>query len=255
MPIPLVAIVGRPNVGKSTLFNALLRRRISIVDDTAGTTRDRVAAVLRTEGWTIELVDTGGLGIVDESRLAAHIEAQIDIALRDADVIVFVVDVRDGVTALDQRMAARLRRMDRPVVLVANKADVRNLEFEAHAFHSLGLGEPVPTSAQERINTREVLERIFAALPKPETPVGDGTLRIAILGKRNAGKSTLLNALAGTPRVIVSEIPGTTRDAVDVKIRHGDKEYTFIDTAGVVKRTLVDDAVEYYAQVRINASP
>ncbi len=250
MPLPVVAIVGRPNVGKSTLFNALLRRRVAIVDPTAGTTRDRVAAILRTEGRGLELVDTGGLGVVDVASLESHVEGQIDTALREADAIVFVMDVRDGLTPLDRRMAERLRRMGKPVVLAANKADSRDLEMEAAALHSLGLGEPVPVSAQNRVNTTEVLARVLAILPDDGPPPGDGSLRIAIVGRRNAGKSTLLNALAGTPRVIVSEVPGTTRDAVDVRIRHGEKDYTFIDTAGVVRKTRVDDSVEYYAQVR-----
>jgi GTP-binding protein len=250
MPLPLVAIVGRPNVGKSTLFNALLGRRVSIVDPTAGTTRDRIAAVLRHEGRAVEVVDTGGLGLVDESRLEEHINAQVEVALADAAVVVFVVDVRDGITTLDRKVASRLRKTGLRVVLAANKADARNLEFDAAEFHALGLGEPVPLSALHRFNTTEIRDRVFALLPDaPESPE-DGAPRIAIVGRRNAGKSTFLNALAGSGRVITSDLPGTTRDAVDVRIRRGGKDYVFIDTAGVVKRTLVDQSVEFYAQVR-----
>jgi GTP-binding protein len=250
MSLPLVAIVGRPNVGKSTLFNVLLGERVSIVDPTAGTTRDRIAAIFRHEGRAVELVDTGGLGLVDESRLEEHINAQIDLAIAAADVVVFVVDVRDGVTGLDRRVAGRLRKLGKPVILAANKADARDLEFDAAEFYTLGLGEPVPLSAQNRFNTREIRDRFLAALPDaPDAPADDAP-RIAIVGRRNAGKSTFLNALAGTGRVITSELPGTTRDAVDVRIRRGAKEYVFIDTAGMVKKTKVDQTIEFYAQVR-----
>jgi GTP-binding protein len=250
MPLPLVAIVGRPNVGKSTLFNVLLGERVAIVDPTAGTTRDRIAAIFRHEGHAVELVDTGGLGLVDESRLEEHINAQIDLAIAEAAVVVFVVDVRDGITPLDLRVAGRLRKLGRPVILAANKADAQNLEFDAAEFYSLGLGEPVPVSAQNRVNTREIRDRIFAALPEAPDAPDDDAPRIAIVGRRNAGKSTFLNALAGTGRVITSDLPGTTRDAVDVRIRHGGRDYVFIDTAGVVKKTKVDQSIEFYAQVR-----
>ena len=250
MPLPLVAIVGRPNVGKSTLFNALLGERISITDPTAGTTRDRVAAIFRHEDHAVELVDTGGLGLVDESRLEDHINAQVDLAMAEAAVVVFVVDVRDGITGLDRDVARKLRRLGKPIVLAVNKADARNLEFDVAEFHALGLGEPIPLSALHMMNTREIRDRIFAALPEaPEAPK-DEAPRIAIVGRRNAGKSTFLNALAGTGRVIMSDIPGTTRDAVDVRIRHKGRDYVFIDTAGVVKKTKVDQSVEFYAQVR-----
>jgi GTP-binding protein len=250
MPLPLVALVGRPNVGKSTLFNSLLGERRSIVDPTAGTTRDRIAAVLRHGEVAVELVDTGGLGLVDESRLEEHINAQIDLAIAEASVVVFVVDVRDGVTGLDRRVADRLRRLRKRVILAANKADARNLEFDAADFYRLGLGEPVPLSALHLFNTTEIRDRIFAALPEAPAHPEDGAPRIAVVGRRNAGKSTFLNALAGTGRVIASPIPGTTRDAVDVRIRRGNREYVFIDTAGVVKKTKVDQTIEFYAQVR-----
>jgi len=250
MPLPLVAIVGRPNVGKSTFFNILVGRRLSIVDPTAGTTRDRVASVVRHGTKLFGLVDTGGIGLVDESRLEDHINAQVDLAIAEADVVVFVVDVRDGITALDQRVAARLRRLKRPVILAANKADARNLEHEVHVFHKLGLGEPIPFSALHRVNTTEVRDRFLALLPDAKPRPADNAPRIAIVGRRNAGKSTFLNALAGTARVITADIPGTTRDAVDVRVQRGKKEYVFIDTAGVVRKTKVDQSVEFYAQVR-----
>jgi GTP-binding protein len=250
MPLPLVAIVGRPNVGKSTLFNSMLGERLSIVDPTAGTTRDRIAAILRHDGHAVELVDTGGLGLVDESRLEDHINDQIDLAIAAADVVIFVVDVRDGITGLDRRVAGRLRKLGRPIVLAANKADAKGLEFDAAEFYALGLGEPVPMSALHKFNTTEIRDRVFAALPEAPDAPEDAAPRIAIVGRRNAGKSTLLNTLVGTGRVITSDIPGTTRDAVDVRIRHGDREYVFIDTAGVVKKTKEDQTIEFYAQVR-----
>jgi GTP-binding protein len=251
MPLPLIALVGRPNVGKSTLFNALAGRRLAITDPTAGTTRDRVGTVIRREGTAAELVDTGGLGIVDEKRLEEDIEQQIGFALDAATVIVFVVDVREGVTALDRSVAERLRKTGKPVIVAANKADGRKQELDAAEFHALGLGEPVPLSALHMLNTREVLDRAWAAMPPaPADPAPDASIRIALVGRRNAGKSTFLNALAGAPRVVVSEIPGTTRDAVDVRVRKGKRDVTFIDTAGIVRRHKVDASVDYYAQVR-----
>ena len=250
MSLPLVAIVGRPNVGKSTLFNGLLKRRVSIVDPTAGTTRDRIAAILRHQGHAIELVDTGGLGLVDESRLEEHIFAQVELAIAAAAVAVFVVDCREGVTGLDRIVAEKLRRLGKRVILAANKADGRNLELDAAEFHELGLGEPVPLSAKHRTNVTEIRDRIFAALPDaPEAPADDAP-RIAIVGRRNAGKSTLLNTLCGAGRVVASELPGTTRDAVDVRVRHKGKDWVFIDTAGVVKKVGVDKSVDFYSQVR-----
>jgi GTP-binding protein len=251
MPLPLIAIVGRPNVGKSTLFNALVGSRLSITDPTAGTTRDRIAAVIRREGTAAELVDTGGLGVVDETRLEEDIENQIGIAIESATVIVFVVDSRDGVTGLDREVAARLRKLGKPVILAANKADSRKQELDSAEFHALGLGEPVPLSALQGINTREILDRAWAALPpSPADPAPDGSVRLALVGRRNAGKSTFLNALVGTGRVLVSEIPGTTRDAVDVRVKRGKRDVTFIDTAGIIRKYKVDESVAYYAQVR-----
>jgi GTP-binding protein len=250
MPLPLVAILGRPNVGKSTLFNALLGERVAITDPTAGTTRDRIAAILKHEGRAVELVDTGGLGLVDESRLEDHINAQVDLAMTEAEVVVFVVDVRDGITGLDRDVARRLRKLDKRIILAVNKADARHLEQDAAEFHALGLGEPIPVSAQNMVNTTEVRDRVFAALPEAPQVAADPAPRIAIVGRRNAGKSTFLNALAGSARVIASAIPGTTRDAVDVRLEHKGRPYVFIDTAGVVKKTKVDQSIEFYAQVR-----
>lgn len=254
--LPVVAIVGRPNVGKSTLFNTIAGRMISIVEEIAGVTRDRVSTQIEWEGRTFELMDTGGIGMVDVADIAGHVREQIDIALAEAEVIVFLVDVRDGVTALDKRVAGELRRIDRPVLIVANKAETPALENSVGEFHSLGLGEPFPVSAQNRINTRDLLDRIVAALPAPSgSPLeSEGGLKVALVGRRNAGKSTFLNHVAGTDRVIVSEHPGTTRDSVDVRLVAGDKIYTLIDTAGTQRPGNISGTIEYLSQHRTERS-
>jgi GTP-binding protein len=254
--LPVVAIVGRPNVGKSTLFNTLAGRRISIVEETAGVTRDRVTAPVEWEERRFELMDTGGIGMVDVADIAGHVEEQIETALTQADVIVFLVDVRDGVTALDRRVAGELRRLERPVILAANKAETRELEMAAAEFHVLGLGEPIALSAQNRINTTVVLERIAELLPIDE---GGGAseeegIRIALAGRRNSGKSTFLNFVAGAERVIVSEHPGTTRDSVDFRVTVDDRVYTLIDTAGVQRAKRISGTLEYLSQHRTERS-
>lgn len=257
MSLPLVAIVGRPNVGKSTLLNTLAERRVSVVDPTAGVTRDRVTAVVESGVRPFELMDTGGIGIVDWQDLSDDVEAQIQAALESADLIVFVVDARSGPTPLDAQVARRLRSLDRPFLFVANKVESRRIEEALLEFHRLGLGEPLPISAKNRVNTRELRDRILALLPEDspeEAPKAD--LEIALVGRRNAGKSTFVNAMAGEPRVIVSEKPGTTRDAVDVMVeRQGadgaTERWVFIDTAGIVRRA--DDGtnpIQWYSEHR-----
>ncbi len=254
--LPVVAIVGRPNVGKSTLFNTMAGRKISIVEEIAGVTRDRVTTPIEWEDRTFELMDTGGIGMVDVADIAGHVREQIDIALSEADVIVFLVDVRDGVTALDKRVAGELRRLDRPVLLAANKAETQALELSVGEFHALGLGEPLAVSGQNRVNTRELLDRIVAALPEPTgSPLETGEgLKIALVGRRNAGKSTFLNQVAGTDRVIVSEHPGTTRDSVDVRLAVEGKIITLIDTAGTQRRAKISGTLEFLSQHRTERS-
>ncbi len=256
MSLPIVAIVGRPNVGKSSLLNALVGRRISIVDATPGVTRDRVSAPceLAEDRW-VELVDTGGMGIEDSDQLTNHVESQIMYGIAAADLILFVVDAREGVTALDRHVADRLRKSDRQVLLVANKIDQASVISEVGEVFSLGFGAPLEISAAHNDNIDLLGERILEILGRrvndqpPET-----AMRLALVGKRNAGKSTFLNALAGSERVIVSETPGTTRDSVDVNIELEGKALTLIDTAGVRKRKSLAGDIEFYSFTRAMGS-
>jgi GTP-binding protein len=253
MKLPSVAIVGRPNVGKSSFLNRVVGRRVSIVHDRPGVTRDRVTVEVTRGERTFELTDMGGIGIVDEHKLDEDVELQIDAAITAADVLVFVTDSRDGVTPLDQEVARILRRTAKPVVLVANKVDGEAHGLMAGEFHRLGLGEVFPASMIEPHGLEAVLDRVVAALPPKEEGEGprkEGETLIALVGQRNAGKSTLTNAIAGTDRVIVSEVPGTTRDAIDVAVQFGNRTFTLIDTAGLQRNSRLDDSVEYYAQQR-----
>jgi GTP-binding protein len=249
MPLPIVVIVGRPNVGKSSLLNSLARERISIVDPRAGITRDRVSTIIDFSDRYFELVDTGGIGIIDDQHLEEHVEQQIQYAIARADVIVFLVDVADGVMPLDASVAELLRRVGKPVILAANKVDSPAREPEAGQFIRLGFGEPLCTSALHGYGREALLERVVQALgpgdERPEAPV----MKLAIVGKRNAGKSTLVNSLAGEERMIVSEIPGTTRDAVDVQFERDGRQFVAIDTAGVRKRASMRD-VDFYSYTR-----
>ncbi|MCO6436395.1 MAG: ribosome biogenesis GTPase Der [Phycisphaerae bacterium] len=250
MPLPIVAIVGRPNVGKSSLFNALARERISIVEATPGVTRDRVSTLCEYDGLFFELVDTGGHGIVDRDDLEEHVERQIQYAIQQADLILLVVDAREGLNPLDRETAALLRDRTDRVMLVANKVDEPHMEALTGEFIRLGLGEPIPVSAMNGLGRRELAERVLARVREhaQQTPP-DPVMKVALVGKRNAGKSSFLNALAGEPRVIVSEKPGTTRDSVDVRFERDGRTIVAIDTAGVRKKSKLDD-IEYYAYDR-----
>ena len=260
MNLPRVAIVGRPNVGKSSLLNRFVGRRVSIVEPTAGVTRDRLSVPMKWRDRSFELIDTGGLGLVDEVLLKEHIEAQIDVALQSADVILFVVDGKEGYVPGDQMVAQRLRRMDRPVLLVANKVESRWDEHALHEWIKLGFGEPLATSATEGVGITDLLDAAVGLLPEAregENEVvdeGEDIVRFAVVGKRNSGKSTLINRLVGEERVIVSEIPGTTRDAVDVTFEHSGRKLCAIDTAGVRKKRSLVDAIEFYSYTRATAS-
>jgi len=258
MPLPKVAIIGRPNVGKSSLFNALARRRISIEDKHAGITRDRVSAEVKVGARAVELTDTGGVGIIDADNLAADVERQIQIAMEEADVLVFVVDVRDGVAVLDKEVADRVRRLGKPAILVANKADTRELADLAGEFAALGLGEAIAASARGKIGLDEIRLRIDDELrgfpAEAPGPSGAQPLKLAIVGKRNSGKSTLVNYLAGEVRVIVSEVPGTTRDSVDVPFEYAGKRYVAIDTAGLRKKRSTRASVEFLSAHRTQRS-
>ena len=251
--VPVVAIVGRPNVGKSTLVNAFARSLVSIVEPTPGVTRDRVSVLCTLAGRSVEIVDTGGIGIVDAQGLEPHVHAQVDAAIASADVIVFLVDAREGVVPLDRDVAERLRRAKAPVVLCANKAESTKTAWALAEFHALGYGEPLAISAQEGRNL-DLLEKALGAHLPPEkaTPprLPDPVLSLAIVGRVNAGKSTFVNRLVREERMIVSEIPGTTRDSVDVRFERDGEAFVVIDTAGIRKERSVQNSLEFYAQRR-----
>jgi GTP-binding protein len=252
MGLPVVAIIGRPNVGKSSLLNALAGEMISIVEPTAGVTRDRVSTFIGRDSRYFELIDTGGYGIVDSDRLSDHIEGQILQAIESANLVLFIVDIREGITPLDQRIAELLRKHNLDVLGVANKADTGKMFPAAGEFGRLGFGEFLPVSAQNNLNKAILLDRIFERIEHiaPAGAPPEPVMKIAIVGKRNAGKSSIVNAIAGAERVIVSEIPGTTRDAVDVRIEKDGKHLLIIDTAGVRKRGKMSTDIEFYGYVR-----
>jgi GTP-binding protein len=255
MSLPKVAIIGRPNVGKSSLLNALAGEMISIVESTAGVTRDRVSAIIEKDDRYFELIDTGGYGIVDRGDLTGHIEQQIRQAIGSAELIIFMVDIRDGLVPLDQTIARLLRKENFNVIGVANKADSAKLFPAAAEFAKLGFGDFLYISATNNINKTVLLEKIVERLgaPAAEKPA-EPVMKIAIVGKRNAGKSTLVNAMVGDERMIVSELPGTTRDAVDVTFEKDGKTMVAIDTAGVRKKGKMDDSIEFYSYVRATRS-
>lgn len=256
MTIPVVTIVGRPNVGKSSLLNCLAKRRISIVEPTSGVTRDRVSTDIQHQDYVFELIDTGGMGVKDADGLTEEIESQIEIALHKADVVLFVVDIRDGITPLDNMVAEKLRRLGKKVILIANKVDSPKLEQHVPGFHALGFGNPIPLSALEGFGRTELLDKVVSLLPAPcpDSIPPEPVLKLAIVGKRNAGKSTLINTLAREPRVIVSDVPGTTRDSVDVRFEIKGKSYLAIDTAGLRKKRQVKDSIEFYSMARAQRS-
>ncbi len=258
MSLPTIAIVGRPNVGKSSYLNAVVGRRISIVEPTPGVTRDRISVEVEHGDRRALLVDTGGIGVVDEMRLDEDIESQIEIALHLADVIIFVVDGREGVTPLDQKVSRRLRKLQKPVVLGVNKLDHPGKDILAAEFFRLGMGDPVAFSAQEGLGVMHLLDKAFKLLPEPEGMADFGfdpeVPRIALVGKRNVGKSTFINKVAAADRVIVSDIAGTTRDAVDVPVEYKGRKFIAIDTAGIMKKNRVRNSVDFYSQARSEAA-
>ncbi len=252
MSKPIVAVVGRPNVGKSTLFNKLIGRRLAIVEDTPGVTRDRIYAEAEWSGRKFMLVDTGGIEPFTGDYMLAQMRRQAQLAIESADVIILVTDVRAGVTANDLDVAQMLQKSGKPIVLCVNKVDqVGELPPEFYEFYNLGLGDPYPVSSVHGTGTGDLLDAVLAELPPDEEPdEEDTTIRVAIIGKPNVGKSSLVNRMAGEERVIVSGIAGTTRDAVDTAVENEHGSFIFIDTAGIRRSSRVSENIERYSVLR-----
>lgn len=253
MAKPVVAIVGRPNVGKSTLFNKLVGRRVSIVDDTPGVTRDRIYGDCEWTGHRFSIVDTGGIESVPEDDISGKTKDQARLAMETADAIVFVTDIRSGVVAADRDIAEMLQKSGRPVVLCVNKCDsIGDPPAEFYDFYSLGLGDPVPVSSVHGHGTGDLLDRVLERLPLPgDEGEEETTVGVAVIGKPNVGKSSLVNRICGEERCIVSNIAGTTRDAVDITVENAFGRFTLIDTAGLRRKSRVDDAIEKYSVLRV----
>ena len=251
MAKPVVAIIGRPNVGKSTLLNRLAGRRVAIVADLPGTTRDRIFADVSWHGTDFTLVDTGGLEVSPSSSVSKVVKEQVEAAIAEADVIIFLTDVKDGVVTSDLEISDMLRSVSKPMLLIANKADNNKLEEQAVEFFELGLGEPLALSAHHGRGTAELLDKVVSLLPAP-VPVkaAKGAMRLAIVGRPNVGKSTLLNTLLGSKRVIVDDKPGTTRDAINTPLDFDGQNVILIDTAGIRRRSRWGKGIERYSVIR-----
>jgi GTPase len=246
-----VAVVGFPNVGKSTLVNRLTGSRTAVVHETPGVTRDRKELVCEWSGQQFLLVDTGGVDIVDRSPLTRQVAEQARAAIAEADLVLFVVDTQTGITPGDEEIAAILRRSRKPILLVVNKIDDPSRDADAVEFHRLGLGDPIPISAVHGHGAGDLLDLIVARLPGVgPAQVGDDAIRVAILGRTNVGKSSLLNTLLGQERVIVADTPGTTRDAIDTVLERGDRTFVLVDTAGLRRKRRQRQGIEYYSELR-----
>ncbi len=251
MSKPVLAIVGRPNVGKSTLFNKIAGRRISIVEDYPGVTRDRVYAEGEWLNRKFTMIDTGGLEPESNDIIVSQMKKQAEIAMELADVIIFLVDAKDGVTSADEEIAQILRRTKKPILLVVNKSDKPVLPDSFYDFYTLGLGEPIPISSVNALNLGDLLDEVLKLFPTAEeTEDDEEMIKVAIIGKPNVGKSSLLNKIFGEERVIVSPIAGTTRESIDTEIEIDGKHYRFIDTAGIRKRKKIEENVEKYSVLR-----
>ncbi|MCE5199203.1 MAG: ribosome biogenesis GTPase Der [Armatimonadota bacterium] len=252
MDKPLVAIVGRPNVGKSTLFNRIVGRRIAIVEDTAGITRDRMYAEAEWNSKEFVVIDTGGITLDERDPLKTQVTVQAQVALDEADVILLMVDAVAGVTPSDEDIANHLRGSSKPVFIVANKADNQVRDADSAEFYALGLGELYPISALNGRSVADLLDGVVKALPEEgtESPYPEDAIKIAIIGRPNVGKSSLMNAIIGEKRMIVSDIPGTTRDAVDTVVQRGDQTLVLVDTAGIRKAGKIQGSIEYYTVLR-----
>ncbi|PBB07693.1 ribosome biogenesis GTPase Der [Kocuria sp. WRN011] len=257
LPDPVVAVVGRPNVGKSTLVNRVIGRREAVVEDTPGVTRDRVSYKAEWSGKNFTLVDTGGWEH-DAKGIHARVAEQAEVAVQNADAVLLVLDVTVGVTATDEAVVSMLRRVKKPIILVANKADSPQLQIEASNLWSLGMGEPFPVSSLHGMGTGDALDALVKALPEysevAEPEVEGGPRRVALLGRPNVGKSSLLNKMAGSERVVVDEMAGTTRDPVDEIVMLGDEPWRFIDTAGIRRRVHLQQGADFYASLRTQSA-
>jgi len=249
-PKPIVAIVGRQNVGKSTMLNRLVGKPLAIVEDMPGTTRDRVFANVTWQGRDFTMVDTGGLEPDNQSTIARGVREQIDAAIAEADLLVLVTDAKTGVTATDLEIAERLRPVNKPIILAANKADNTRLETQAVEFYELGMGEPLAVSAHHGRGIADLMDQILSQLPPPAAETKIEGMKLAIVGRPNVGKSMLLNALIGSKRVIVDDSPGTTRDATDTLFDFDGQSVLLIDTAGIRRRGRVDAGIERYSVIR-----
>ena len=249
---PIVAVVGRPNVGKSTLFNFLAGSRISIVEDTPGVTRDRVYAESEWRGRKFAMVDTGGIEPRTDDAMLQQMRSQAEIAIETADVILFMVDLKTGLTAADEDIASMLRKSGKPVVVVVNKADRPGpVPADAYEFYNLGLGEIFPVSSVHGLGVGDLLDEIYAHFPEEKAgEEDDDVVRVAVIGKPNVGKSSLVNRMLGQERTIVSDVPGTTRDAIDTPLENSYGKYVLVDTAGLRKKSRIDDDIERYSMIR-----
>lgn len=255
MSKPVVAVVGRPNVGKSTLFNKIVGRKVAIVEDTPGVTRDRIYAESEWNGIPFVLIDTGGIEPDTDDIILSQMRAQAEIAIDTADAIVFIVDGKAGLTAADREVGEMLMKTGRNVILCVNKVDSPKLPDDFYDFYELGLGEPIPVSAANMLNLGDLLDRIVEEFPEGSASGDeDEDIKIAIIGKPNVGKSSLVNALIGEERMIVSNIAGTTRDAIDSPFEHNGQKYTLIDTAGIRRKKKINEDIERYSIIRAIAS-
>ncbi|MBP8820157.1 MAG: ribosome biogenesis GTPase Der [Syntrophomonadaceae bacterium] len=251
MAKPVVAVVGRPNVGKSTLFNHLIGKRKAIVEDVPGVTRDRLYDNTDWAGREFIIIDTGGIRFEEGDIFAREVKLQAELAIDEADVIIFVLDARQGLSPEDEQVADILRRSGKPVVLAANKVENFDRQLDYYEFYNLGLGEPIPISAMHGLNTNELLDQVIAHFAPPKDyEEDDNAIKIAIIGRPNVGKSSLVNAFLGEQRVIVSDIPGTTRDAIDTPFRYNNTDYILIDTAGIRRKSRIKEATEKYSVIR-----
>ena len=254
MSKPLVAVVGRPNVGKSTFFNKVVGKRVSIVEDTPGVTRDRIYAEAEWSGVHFALIDTGGIEPDSKDIILSQMREQAEVAMDTSDVILFMTDGKDGVTASDREVASMLMRTGKQVVLAVNKVDTAKLPEDFYDFYELGLGEPIPISAANMLNLGDLLDRIVESFPEGAGTEEEDSIKLAMIGKPNVGKSSLINKLLGENRVIVSPIAGTTRDSIDTPFEKDGEKYLLIDTAGIRRKSKVNENIEKFSVIRAVAA-